>query len=137
MPPSFSSLQGRQVRWPGPVQPDVASGPRVGISAGIPARVRGARDGGSGSAPDPEDSQIGSGIDCCVDDCHNFQSHFCVGIWPVFCRCSHGDAAGGHLPLADTQALQLERTRKCGDDVRCTNAPKIVGEQFKLGATRS
>ncbi len=29
------------------------------------------------------------------------QSHFRVGIWPVLCRCSHGDAAGGHLSLAD------------------------------------
>ena len=116
---------------------DVASGPRVGISAGIPARVRGVRDGGGGSAPDPEDSQIGSGIDCCVDDCRNSQSHFRVGIWPVLCRCSHSNAAGGHLPLADAKAIPLERTRKCGDDVRRTNAPKIVGRTVKIGATRS
>ena len=120
-----------------PVYADVTSGPRVGISAGIPARVWGVRDGGSGSAPGPEDSQIGSGIGCCVDDSSNSQSHFRVGIWPVLCRCSHGDAAGGHLPLADTQALPLERTRKCRDDVRRTNAPKIVGRTVKIGVTRS
>ena len=58
MPPSFSSLQGCQVGRS--VHADVASSPRVGISAGIPARVRGVRDGGGGSAPDPEDSQIWS-----------------------------------------------------------------------------
>jgi hypothetical protein len=29
----------------------------------------GVRDCGGGSAPDPGGSQIGSGIDCCVDDC--------------------------------------------------------------------
>ena len=79
---------------------------------------------GGGSAPDPEDSQIGSGIDCCVDDCRNSQSHFRVGIWPVLCRCSHGDAAGGHLSLADAQAIPLGRTGKCGDDGRLTNAQK-------------
>ena len=105
MPPSFSSLSG--ARFGDPVHADVTSGPRVGISAGIPARVRGVRDGGGGSAPDPEDSQIGSGIDCCVDDSCNSQSHFRVGIWLVLCRCSHGDGAGCHLSLADTQALPL------------------------------
>jgi hypothetical protein len=36
MPPSFSSLQGARFR--GPVRADVANGPRVSISAGIPAR---------------------------------------------------------------------------------------------------
>src|SRR5258708_11094733 len=51
----------------GPVHADVASGPRVGISVGIAARVRSLRDSGGDSAPDSEDSQIGSGIDCCVD----------------------------------------------------------------------
>src|SRR5882672_6885974 len=50
----------------------------------------GVRDGGGGSAPDPEDSQIGSRIDCCMDDCRNSQSHFRVGLWLVLCRCSHG-----------------------------------------------
>ncbi len=35
---------------------NVASGPRVGISAGVPARVRGVRDRRSGSAPDTENS---------------------------------------------------------------------------------
>jgi len=99
----------RGARFGDPVHADVASGPRVGISAGIPARVRGVRDSGGGSAPDPEDSQIGSGIDYCVDDCRNSQSHFRVGIWLVLFRCSHGDAAGCHLSLADTQALPLGR----------------------------
>ena len=55
----------RGARFSDPVHADVASGSRIGISAGIPARVRSLRDGGGGSAPfDPEDSQIGSGIDC-------------------------------------------------------------------------
>jgi hypothetical protein len=92
-----------------------ASGPRVSISAGIPAGVRGVRDDSGGSAPDPEDSQIGSGIDCCVDDCRNSQSHFRVGIWLVLCRCSHGDGTRCHLCLVGTQALPLGRFRKCGD----------------------
>ena len=55
------------------------------ISAGTPARVRGVRDGSGGSAPHPENSQIGSGIDCCVDDCRSSQSYFRVGIWLVLC----------------------------------------------------
>jgi hypothetical protein len=55
-----------------------------------------------GTAPDPEDSQIGSNIGCCVDDCRNSQSHFRVGIWLVLCRCSHGDGAGSHLSHTDT-----------------------------------
>jgi hypothetical protein len=96
-------------------------------------RIRGVRDGGGGSAPDPEDSQIGSGIDCWVDDCRSPQSHFCVGIWLVLCRCSHGDAAGRHLCLADKQALPLGRTRKCGDDGCLTNARKIVGRTGHSG----
>jgi len=91
----------RGTRLGGPVRPDVASGPRVGISAGIPPRVRSVRDGGSGSAPDPQGRQIRSGSGCCVDDRSNSESHFRVGIWPVFFRCSHGDAAGGHLSFAD------------------------------------
>ena len=98
-------------RFGDPVRADVACGPWVGISAGIPARVRGVRDGGGGFAPDPEDSQIGSGIDCFVDDCRNSQSHFRVGIWLVLCRRSHGDGAGSHLCLADTQALPSGRDR--------------------------
>jgi hypothetical protein len=49
------------------------------------------------------------------------------GIWLVLCRCSHGDAAGRHLCLADKQALPLGRTRKCEDDGCLTNAQKIVG----------
>jgi hypothetical protein len=81
---------------------DVANGPWVGISAGIPARVRCVRDSGGGSTPYPEDSQIGSGVDCCVDDSRNSQSHFRVGIWLVLCRCSHGDGTGCHLCLANT-----------------------------------
>jgi hypothetical protein len=28
-------------------------------------------------------------------------------IWLVLCRCSHGDGAGCHLSLADTQALPM------------------------------
>ena len=91
----------------------------------------------AGSAPDPEDSQIGSGIGCCVDDCRNSQSHFRVGIWLVLCRCSHGDGAGCHLSLADTQALPLGRTRTCGGDGCLTNAQKIVGRTVGSGATRS
>jgi len=67
-----------------PFHADFASGPRVGISAGISARVRSLRDAGGGSAPDSEDSQIGSGIDFDVDDYGNSQSHFRVGIWLVF-----------------------------------------------------
>src|SRR6266478_2431638 len=51
---------------------------------------------------------------------------------PCFCI-----AGRSHLPLADTQAFPLERTRKCGDDVRRTNAPQIVGRTVKIGATRS
>lgn len=35
---------------------------------------------------------MGGAIDCCVDDSRNSQSHFCVGIWLVLCRCPHGDA---------------------------------------------
>jgi hypothetical protein len=66
-------------------------------------------------------------IDCCVDDCRNSQSHFRVGIWLVLCRCSHGDGAGCHLSLADTQALPLGRTRKRADDGCLTNPQKIVG----------
>src|SRR5436309_1061835 len=50
---------------------------------------------------DPEDSMFGVGIDCYVDYCLNSQSHFRSGIWPILCRCSPGNAAGGHLPVAD------------------------------------
>src|SRR5260370_39123282 len=50
----------RGARLGDPVYADVTSGPRVGISAGIPARVRGVRDGGGGCAPDPEATQIWS-----------------------------------------------------------------------------
>src|SRR6202030_3719356 len=80
-----------------------------------------------GSAPDLEDSKIGSAIDGCVDDWRNSQPHFRVGIWLVLCRCSHGDAAGCHLSFADAQAIPLRRTRKCGDDGCLTNAQKLVG----------
>jgi hypothetical protein len=45
-----------------------------------------------------------------VDDSRNSQSHFRVGIWLVLCRCSHGDGAGCHLSLADTQAIPLVPT---------------------------
>src|SRR5580704_16914792 len=37
-------------RFGDPVHADVASGPRIGISAGIPARLRSLRDGGGDSA---------------------------------------------------------------------------------------
>ena len=37
----------------------------------FPARVRSLRDSDCDSAPDPEDSQIGRGIDCCMDECRN------------------------------------------------------------------
>ena len=114
----------RGARFGDPVHADVANGPRVGISAGISARVRSLRDGDSGSAPDPEDSQIWSGIDCSVDDCRNSQPHFRVGIWLVLYRCSHGDAAGCHLSLADAQAIPSGRTRKCGDDASHMSAHK-------------
>ena len=135
MLPSFSSCRG--ARFGGPVQADVASGPRAGISAGIPARLRSLRDGGGGSAPDSEVSQIGSGIDCCLDECRNSQSHFRVGIWLVLCRRSHGDGAGCHLSLADAQAIPLGQTRRCGDDGCRTNAQKIVGRTVGSAATRS
>ena len=108
------------MRWP------CSPNPRVSISARIPAMVRCVRDGGGGSAPDSEDSQIGSGIDYCVDDCRNSQSHFRVGIWLVLCRCSHGDGAGCHLSLADTQAIPLVNPKVWGDGCR-TNAQQIVG----------
>src|SRR5882762_3269378 len=94
----------RGARFGDPVHADVANGPRVDISASIPARVRSVRDGDGGSAPDPEDSKIGSAIDGYVDDSRNSQPHFRVGIWFVLCRCSHGDAAGCYLSLADAQA---------------------------------
>ena len=45
----------RDTRFGDPVHADVASGPRVSISAGIPAGDRDVRDGSGGSAPDPED----------------------------------------------------------------------------------
>ncbi len=92
-----------------PVHADVANGPRIGISAGISARVRSLRDGDGGSAPDPEDSQIWSAIDGCVDDCRTSQPHFRVGIWFVLCRCSHSDAASCYLSLADAQASSHSR----------------------------
>jgi len=113
-------------RFGGSVHADVASSPWISISAGIPARVGSLGDSGGDSAPDSEDSQIGSGIDRCVDDCRNSQSHFRVGIWVVLCRCSPGDGADCHLSLADTHALPLGR--KCGDDGCHPNAPKIVGQ---------
>src|SRR5712675_409707 len=100
----------------GPLHANVASGPWVGISAGVSARVRGVRDGGGGSAPNPEDSQIGSTTDRSVDDSRNSQSHFRVGIWLVLCRRSHGDAARCHLSVADAQAISWVRTRKYEDD---------------------
>src|SRR6202049_5071182 len=59
----------------------------------------------------PKTARLGAGFDCCVDDRHNSQSHFRVGIWLVLCRCSDGDAAGCHLSLVDAQATLLERTR--------------------------
>jgi hypothetical protein len=70
----------------------------------------------------PKNSQIGSDIDCCVDDCRNSQSHFRLGIWLVLCRCSHADGAGSHLSLADTHALPSGRTRECGAGGCLTNA---------------
>jgi len=73
---SFSSLQG--ARFGDPVHADVANGPRIGISA-VFGSVRSLRDGDCGSAPDPEDSQIWSAIDGCVDDCRTSQPHFRVG----------------------------------------------------------
>ena len=84
------------------------------------------RNHGGSSVPDSEDSQIGSAIDCCVDDWRNSQPHFRVGIWLVLCRCSHGDAAGCHLSLADAQAIPLGRARKCGDDGSHINTQEIV-----------
>ena len=60
---------------------------------------------------DSDDSQIGGEIGHCVDDRHNSQSHFRVGIWCVLCRCSRVDGAGFHLSLADTQALPSDRDR--------------------------
>ncbi len=116
----------RGARLGGPIHADVASSPWVGISAGIPARVRSFRDSSGNPAPDSEDSQIGSGIDCCVDDCGNSQSHFRVGIWLVLYRCSRVDRPGCHLSLADTHALALGR--KCEDDGCHPSAPKIVGQ---------
>jgi hypothetical protein len=100
-------------------------------------RLGGVRNGDGGSAPDPEDSQIGSEIDRCLDDCRNSQSHFRVGIWLVLCRCSHGDGAGGHLSPTDTQSLSLGRTRKCGDAGCLTNAQEIGGRIAGRGGTRS
>ena len=49
----------RGARFGGPIHTDVACGPRVGISVGLPARVRSLLDSGGDSAPDSEDSQIG------------------------------------------------------------------------------
>lgn len=120
-----------------PVHADVASSPWVGISTSIPARVRSLRDSGCDSAPDPEDSQIGRGIDCWMDECRNPQSHFRVGIWLVLCRCSHVDGARCNLCFADTRALPLGRTRKRGDDGRLRDAPKIVRRTVGSGGTRS
>src|SRR5882757_2913253 len=102
----------RGARFGDPVHADVANGPRIGISAGISARVRSLRDVDSGSAPDPEDSQIWSAIDGCVDDCRTSQPHFRVGIWFVLCRCSHGDAAGCYLSPGDAQASSHSRRRE-------------------------
>jgi hypothetical protein len=82
MPPSFSSLQG--ARFGSPVHADVASGPWASISASIPVRVRSLRDSVCASAPDPEDSHTGSGIDCCLSDCRNSQSDSRVEIWRFF-----------------------------------------------------
>src|SRR5260221_913942 len=45
-------------RFGDPVHADVASGPRAGISAGIPARVRDVRNGGGRSASDSHISPI-------------------------------------------------------------------------------
>jgi hypothetical protein len=89
-------------RFGGRVHANVANGPRIGISAVISARVRSLRDGDSGSVPDPEDSQIWSAIDSCVDDCCTSQPHFRVGIWFVRCRCSRGDAAGSYCLSCST-----------------------------------
>jgi hypothetical protein len=105
MPPSFSSLQG--ARFGGPVRQDVASCPWVGISASVSVRVWGVRDGVGGSARHPNDSESGSGIDCYVDDSRNSQSHFRSGIWPILCRRSPGNAAGGHLPCPDVPSFRF------------------------------
>ena len=75
----------------------------------------------------PKTARLGAGLIVVWMTRRNSQSHFRVGIWPVLCRCSHGDAAGGHLSLADTQAIPLGRTRKRGDDGRRTNAQTLVG----------
>src|SRR5580704_9023683 len=32
---------------------------------------------------------------------------FVLGIWPILCRCSHGNAAGGHLPCPDAPSSRF------------------------------
>ncbi len=66
----------------------------------------------------PKAARLGAGLNCGVEGCRKSQSYVRVGIWLVLCRCSHGDGAGCHLCLADTQALPLGRTRKYGGGTR-------------------
>jgi len=71
-----------------PVHADVASGSRL-VSQPVFRLGSGAFEtGGGGSAPDPEDSQIGSGMGCCMDDCRDSQSHLFVLDMAVLCRLS-------------------------------------------------
>ena len=55
----------------------------------------------------PKTARLGAGLTVVWMTCHNSQPHFRVGVWLVLCRCSHGDDAGCHLSLADTQANRI------------------------------
>jgi len=122
----------RGARFGGPVHADVASGPRVGISAGIPARIRGIRDVGGGSAPDPKTARLGAGLTA-VWMSTVVLSHIVVwGYGWFLCRCSHGAGASCHLCLAGAQSLPLACTQKCGDDGSLTNAQRLSGVKGSL-----
>jgi len=88
----------------------VANGPRVDISAGIPAWVRTVRDGDSGSAPGPEDSQIWSAIVRLWWMTAVLLSHiFVLGYGLFFVDALMVMLLGCYLSLADAQASSHSR----------------------------
>ena len=55
----------------------------------------------------PKTARLAAELIVYVDDRRNSQSHFRSGIWPILCRCSHGNAAGGHLPCPDAPSSRF------------------------------
>jgi len=112
-----------------PVHADVANAPRIGISAGIRLGQE-SRDGDSGPAPGPEDSQIWSALTVvwmtAVLLSHIFVLDMAGSLSMLSC-----DAAGCHLSLADAQAIPSGRIESVGRRLpykrtQIVNEPQLI-----------